>query len=69
MAHRVLLRGRKKTVMYCTEQNLSECFENKSWKSANQLVGLDSGGKIGLVTQGYSFKSGQKSGQACAYYD
>jgi len=58
-----------KIIMYCTEQNLSECFENKSWKSSNQLVGVDSGVKIGLVTQGFSIKSGAKAGQTCAYYD
>ena len=58
-----------KTVMYCTEGNLSECFEKKSWKNANQLVGVNSNVKIGLVTQGHIFKSGTKSGQTCAYYD
>lgn len=58
-----------KTIVYCTDQNLSECFENKSWKTPNQLVGVDSRVKIGLVTQGLSFKSGVKAGQTCAYYD
>lgn len=55
--------------MYCMESNLSECFEKKSWKTSNQLVGLPSDIKIGLLTQGMSFKKGAKSGQTCAYYN
>lgn len=55
--------------MYCVLPNLSECFENKSWKSANQLVGVPNNVKIGLLTQGLSFKKGIKTGKTCAYYD
>lgn len=29
-----------KVLMYCMYPNLSTCFENKAWKTANELVGL-----------------------------
>ena len=55
--------------MYCTENLLSECYVNKSWVTANELVGLPKDIKIGLLTQGLSFKKGAKTGKSCGYYD
>jgi antitoxin component YwqK of YwqJK toxin-antitoxin module len=58
-----------KTLMYCTYTNISQCFENKAWKTSNELVGISSKIKIGLLTQGLSFKKGADTGQTCAFYD
>ena len=63
------VKTKENITMYCMELNLSECFENKSWKTANQLVGIPSHTKIGLLTQGLSFKQSAKTGKTCAYYD
>ena len=59
----------KQAVMYCLEKNISQCFENKTWKTANELVGILSNIKIGLLSQGVSVKNGLKTGETCAFYD
>lgn len=59
----------KKITMYCSHANLSECFENKGWKNANQLIGLDETIKIGFLTQGLSVKNGAKTNETCAYFN
>ncbi len=58
-----------KQPMYCVHKNISECFEKKSWQTSNQIVGLPLHIKIGLLTQGLSFKKGANSGKTCAYYN
>ena len=59
----------KKFTVYCMEKKLSECFENKAWRTANELVHLPKRIKIGLITQGLSFRSGASPNKTCAYYD
>jgi len=59
----------KKAVMYCLEKNLSQCFENKAWKTGNELVGIPSKIKIGLFSESVSVKNGLKTSEACAFYD
>lgn len=63
------VKSSKKYESYCIYNNLSECFENKAWKTAHQLLGLPRSIEIGLVTQGLSFKNGARTGQTCGYYD
>ena len=63
------VKSNKKYESYCIYNNLSECFENKAWKTANQLLEIPSRTKIGLVTQGLSFKNGTRTGQTCGYYN
>jgi len=63
------IKPQDKQLMYCQENLLSKCFENKSWVTSNQLVGLPEHIKIGLFTQGLSFAKGAMTGQTCAYYD
>lgn len=60
---------KKRANMFCTEENISECFINKSWKSANQLVGIPENQKIGSFSRSMTAKAGEISGKSCAYYD
>ena len=54
---------------YCSRENLSQCFEDKAWQSANEVVGLSPEIKIGLFSQDIAINKGVVSGKSCAYYN
>ena len=62
-------QANSKIMMYCQENNLSECFENKSWLTKNQLVGLPENIDIGYMTRGLSVIKGAMTDKTCAYYE
>jgi len=58
-----------KVKMYCLEVDLSKCFENKRWKTINELVGLKSDISVGNVSTKQMYIGGVRSGQVCAHYN
>ena len=58
----------KKKEMFCQSENLSECFEQKQWKTAHELIGVEQQIEINEVTQGFNSKRGAKKGKTCAHY-
>lgn len=62
-------KSENKITMYCLEPNISDCFNNLSWKSTNQLVGIPENKTIGIFSRTLSIKGGVKSERVCAYFD
>ncbi len=55
--------------MHCFENNLSSCFENESWKTINELVGLKNQIEVGNVSKTISVINGKMTMRVCAHYN
>lgn len=57
-----------KMAVYCEFSNLSECFEQKSWLSIDQIIGVKLKEEPGLITYGLK-KGSAHEGKTCAFWD
>lgn len=63
------MHTKRKEKMHCFEENLSSCFENKSWKTIHELVGLKSQIEVGNVSKSTSVINGNMTVRVCAHYN
>jgi hypothetical protein len=61
--------SKSKVKMHCFEKNLSSCFENESWKTINELVGLKNKIEVGNVSKTISVIKGKMTMRVCAHYN
>ena len=59
---------KQKNNMHCVEEIINDCFENESWKTINELVGLKYDIEIGSISKITSIIKGKYSSQVCAQY-
>jgi len=57
-----------KMTVYCQFGKLSECFEQKSWLSIDQILGVKIKEEPGLITYGLK-KGSTHEGKTCAFWD
>jgi len=55
--------------VYCNQEDVSQCFTAKAWLTANELLGLPSNKKIGVVTHQLAYEEGVKSASTCGHFN
>jgi hypothetical protein len=62
------IKSKNKIYAYCGDETLSECFNNKSWLSMDQILDVSLIKEPGFITYGLN-KNSKDANKTCGYWD